>query len=567
VRSRKHWPSSWIASLVVGICAAGLSPVARSQDVLPDPLPPAAPSPGSTATSPPAQVSVEQLAERLRVMEEMNRKLVERLEAANRAHDEQMRQILAKFGELSTRLEANTNDPAKTNGSVRSMVPPTVAPANNPPSAYPDTPVPDYNEEQFYPNTAAPGYPRMDTASAIGPKLMWQTEDEEIQFRVHLESQIDARVWGQRDQVPANSGFFLPRQRVFFDGNITKKIEYELSINRGLGGQVNILNAFINLHFDDRFQLKFGRFFTPLMYDQYAISNYWMPTPERSLFTTNLGLGRQIGLMGWGYLFDKRLDYAAGVFNGSRNSFESLTNGVDFVGYLNGRPFQESESLPFLKFLNLGSSVAFGYQDQPAVPQSFRIGGGSPNSDVPGLGTTPFLILNPGTIERGDRLVGSVHTAYFYKSLSLIGEWQYGYGNYASAGHPGSVLVPYSGFYVVGGYFLTGEQVERRSRVTPLRPLVPMKKGDPIGPGAWEVVARVSELNLGEKIFSAGFADPNLWSNQAITTEVGLNWYWNEYIKMYMFWLHGDFADPVQYRPGSFQKTADMFWLRFQLYF
>ena len=65
----------------------------------------------------------------------------------------------------------------------------------------------------------------------------------------------------------------------------------------------------------------------------------------------------------------------------------------------------------------------------------------------------------------------------------------------------------------------------------------------------------------------SGFADPNLWSNQAVTTELGLNWYWNEYIKMYMFWLHGEFADPVQYRPGGLQKTADMFWLRFQLYF
>jgi phosphate-selective porin OprO/OprP len=34
-----------------------------------------------------------------------------------------------------------------------------------------------------------------------------------------------------------------------------------------------------------------------------------------------------------------------------------------------------------------------------------------------------------------------------------------------------------------------------------------------------------------------------------------------------MFWLHGEFGRPVQYRPGSLQKTADMFWLRTQLYF
>ena len=223
----------------------------------------------------------------------------------------------------------------------------------------------------------------------------------------------------------------MPRQRIFFTGNITKPIEYELAINRGSGGNLNLLNAFINIHFDDRFELRFGRFFTPLPYDQYAISNYWLPTPERSVFTTNLSLNRQFGLMAWGYLFDKRLDYAAGVFNGSRNSFESLNHGVDFVAYLNTRPFQESESLRFARFLNLGTSIAFGHQDQAPVPVSFRIGGGSPNADNPGAGTTPFLILNPDVIERGDRLLGSVHTAYFYKGLSLIGEWQYGYGNYA----------------------------------------------------------------------------------------------------------------------------------------
>ena len=127
--------------------------------------------------------------------------------------------------------------------------------------------------------------------------------------------------------------------------------------------------------------------------------------------------------------------------------------------------------------------------------------------------------------------------------------------------------MPFSGFYVTGGYFLTGEQVERRSRVNPLRPFIPTKKGDRRGPGAWEVAGRVSQLRLGEKVFTGGFADPNLWSNSAATTELGLNWYWNEYIKIYMFWLHGEFGDPVQYRPGGFQKTADMFWLRFQLYF
>jgi phosphate-selective porin OprO/OprP len=174
------------------------------------------------------------------------------------------------------------------------------------------------------------------------------------------------------------------------------------------------------------------------------------------------------------------------------------------------------------------------------------------------------LILNRDAF---DRLLGSVHAAYYYKGLSPIGEWRYGYGSHATPDRPSPARVPFSGLYASGGYFLSGEHVERRARVYPPRPLIPTRKGDRRGLGAWEAVGRVSELSLVEKIFTAGFADPGLRSNRAITTELGLKWYWNECIKIYAFWLRGEFAEPVLYRPGGFQNTADISWLRFQLYF
>ena len=437
MRSRRDRTALWKAAF--GLCGllAVSCPDVRSQG-----LPPATgPTNGASGTGipvaprPPAPVSVEQLAARLEAMEATNKRLAEELERSNRAHDEQIRQLLERVGGLSGRSNDRREDAARGLDAVGT----TPAPKEEVPATEPDTPVPDYTEGQFSPKSPAPGFPLSNTADrkrlplggSFGPGFQLQTEDDRFKLRVHYESQIEGRVWAQGNQVPANSGFFLPRQRIFFNGNITKPIEYEFSINRGFG-TLNLLNAYINVHLDDRLEVRFGRFFTPLNYDQYAISNYWLQTPERSLFTTNVGLNRQFGLMAWGYLLDKRLDYAAGLFNGSRNSFESLNNGVDFVGFVNARPFQESESIPIARFLNLGTSFAFGHQDQAPVPVSFRIAGGSPNADNPGPGTTPFLILNRDVIERGDRLLGSVHAAYFYKGLSLIGEWQYGYGGYAT---------------------------------------------------------------------------------------------------------------------------------------
>lgn len=519
---------------------------------------------------------MEQLAERLNAMEAANKQLAQELAETRKAQVEQSKQMQVLIDRLgggaAPAIEAKEDAAGRNVGVVATPTPAKYASQD----VNFDTPVPDYTEEQFAPFTPPAGFPltnlssrkrtRLPLNGTFGPGFQFQTEDAEYRLQIHYESQIEGRMWQQTNQVPANSGIFLPRQRIFFNGNITRAIEYELAINRGFGN-LGILNAFVNFHFDDRFELRLGRFFTPMNYDQYAISNYWLLTPERSLYTTNVGLNRQFGAMGWGYLFDKRLDYAAGVFNGSRNSFESLNNAVDFVTYLNARPFQDSDKFPLIRLLNLGTSFAFGRQNQPPVPVSFRIAGGSPTADNPGPATVPFLILNRDVVERGDRLLGSVHAAYFYKSLSLIGEWQYGYGSYASTTHPVSTQVPFSGFYVSGGYFLTGEQIERRTRVAPLKPFLKTNPQDRRGPGAWEAVARVSELRLGEDVFKAGFADAGLWSNSAVTTEVGLNWYWNEYIKVYMFWLHGEFGEPVQYRPGALQKNSDLFWLRFQLYF
>ena len=508
----------------------------------------------------------DSVSERLRLVEEQNRRLTERLEQLAKEHEEQI-------GRLVERLEKSaTNSVFQEGGQPYDAV----ATAGFVTASEVDShsPVPDYTEGMFSPLTSAPGFPESSSRSSsrsplyasFGPGFQLKTKDDQFSLQIHYESQIEGRVWDPSREDPGNSGFYLPRQRFFFTGNMTKNIEYEISINRGLNN-INLLNAYLNFHFNDRFEIRVGRFFTPFLYDQYAISNYWLLTPERSLFTTNLSLNRQIGAMAWGYLLDKQVDYAAGVFNGSRNSFESLNNSVDFVGYLNTRPFQKSDAVPAARFLNLGTSFAFGYQNQAPSPATFRIGAGSPDTAIPSTATTPFLILNPGVVERGDRALGSVHLAYFYKSLSLISELQYGYGGYASNVNPASASVPFSGYYVSGGYFLTGEEVERRTRVKPLRSLIPLDKNEAAGPGAWELAGRVSQLRVGNDIFDSGLADPSIWSNSATTTELGVNWYWNDYLKFYAFWLHGEFGDPVQIRPGELRKSVDMLWLRSQLYF
>ena len=109
---------TWVRILVLSGIVTALGRSAWAQG---EPLPP--PLPTQAASAPPdrpgpAPTTVEELAARLRAMEESNRKLAEQLARTNSEHDEQMRLLLEKYGELSKRL----NDGAKGVGSNGAVV-------------------------------------------------------------------------------------------------------------------------------------------------------------------------------------------------------------------------------------------------------------------------------------------------------------------------------------------------------------------------------------------------------------------------------------------------------------
>src|SRR5262245_281740 len=104
MRFRRRGPN--VRAFLIGVwCAsAAWCPCARAQVLAPAELPP--PTPGSASVSAllPAPPTTDQIAERLRAMEELNARLSGQLEAATREHNEQMKQLRERYAELSRRL-------------------------------------------------------------------------------------------------------------------------------------------------------------------------------------------------------------------------------------------------------------------------------------------------------------------------------------------------------------------------------------------------------------------------------------------------------------------------------
>ncbi len=152
------------------------------------------------------------------------------------------------------------------------------------------------------------------------------TENEEFELRIKLMQQTDAKLFIPQEQEPARPGLYIPRFRLYFEGNITQSYEYELSLQRSVEGSFDLLDANINFRPSEEFQVRFGRFLVPFSYDWYDHLEQFFITPERSLFTLNFGLSRADGLMFVVELQEGKLEYALGGFSGQLTGLAD-TNG------------------------------------------------------------------------------------------------------------------------------------------------------------------------------------------------------------------------------------------------
>jgi phosphate-selective porin OprO/OprP len=236
------------------------------------------------------------------------------------------------------------------------------------------------------------------------------------------------------------------------------------------------------------------------------------------------------------------------------------------VGYLNAKPFLHSDRYSWLRHLNVGGSLAVGRQayESSLLPLRTSIQT-SENDEAAQAASSIFLEYTNGVVAKGERLQGALHTALYSGPFSVEAECYAARFGAAASPTDSSIGIPIFGYDVTVASFLTGESVEDRQTVTPLRPITRGKAGW----GAFEVFGRYSRLRLGDQVFSAGLANPNDWTNNIGITDIGCNWYLSKFVRVTFDWQHSMYATPVLLNEEKDlrSKQNDLFWLRCQLYF
>jgi phosphate-selective porin OprO/OprP len=374
-------------------------------------------------------------------------------------------------------------------------------------------------------------------------------------FRLRMTGQIqgDYRAFLDGGDYTDVTTFLVRRARLGIEADMFKNYEFRLLPDFGEGtqqtspGSERIQDAYINIRYWDAFQVEGGKFKQPVSYEQ-LVQDRFVPTAERSMFD-QLVPQRDEGIMIHGQkLFGDRLDYAVAVSNGEINGdFDS--NGLkDVNARVVVRPWNGPALWEPLRGLQIGVSGGSGVEQESFNPTPLR---------TPAM--VPWLVFNATDRANGIRWRLDPEAVYFYGPFGIAAEYYREQQRISpSAGSPFVLDVPFTGFYVMSTFLLTGE-----ARTTYSQPIIPLHNFDPCHPlqgmGAWELVGRVSRLDVGGEVFEplrtgkttiTNLADPAGNSRGATEMTLGYNWYFNAWVRLQFNWEHAWFDQPVRLGPG-----------------
>lgn len=371
---------------------------------------------------------------------------------------------------------------------------------------------------------------RETPALTIGSSgLAVRSADSNFVLRVRGLLQADSR-WFAGDNGPVNDTFLLRRVRPIFEGTVYDKFDYRITLDfgantSGTGNNTSnngmLQDAYFNARLLPAFQVQAGKFKEPVGLERLQ-SGANLLFVERG-FPTQLVPNRDVGVQVHGNLFEDRLAYALGVFNGVQdggsNDIEGADDEKDIAARLFATPFKNS-SISALK--GIGFGIAGTYGDKEGALRSFS----SPGQQRffayrSGSGAGP---ADARVIADGDHWRIAPQAYYYLGPFGIFGEYVVSDQQVRrEAGARTSHGVVNTAWQVAASYFLTGEN----NSFGPVAPDRPFKPGNGGGWGALELAARVGQLEIDEDAFPL-LASPASAAEKATSWGVGLNWILNK---------------------------------------
>ncbi|MHB0968745.1 MAG: porin [Thermoanaerobaculia bacterium] len=186
--------------------------------------------------------------------------------------------------------------------------------------------------------------------AAVAPPPAAQPEEPRVQFGGLVQAQAES---GDRvdSRFPVEDArIFLRRARLRTSGSYGKLVDFRLegdfsgSLGNTSSMRAQLTDGYINWNLRKATYLRVGQFKTPYGFEQ-LFSDPRLATPERTLTSDRMTLGRQLGAQLGGDLAGDRLSYAVGLFNGSGSNASGNDNdSFATVARVSGVVFREKRA-------------------------------------------------------------------------------------------------------------------------------------------------------------------------------------------------------------------------------
>ena len=373
--------------------------------------------------------------------------------------------------------------------------------------------------------------------------------DKDFSLKLGALAQFDSRLFLD-DGVANRNGFFLRRIRTPLSGTVGKI--YDFTITPELGANaigstsstVGLIDAWFSAKLTPEFGLKAGRFISPVALEPGA-NRHFIESP----FVNTLLPNRDIGVEAFGTVADGFVDYRAGVYNGTRNNTQAFsTDEADgdktLAGRLTFAPFKKLDGA--LSKLSLGFGGSAGNQRG-----NNTVGGANGLQNIVTNGQQTLLSFRNGTtgvgvISDGNQTRFSPTIEWYTGTpFSFVAEYAVEKQDYRRVTAAAAPVIPgvsknplanhfdgtNTAWRATVGYVLTGEEATKTGVV----PSAPFNFENGTW-GAFELVARVSGIDLADELFKTGAQGGGALSRTTNATGAfaygaGLNWYLNRNVR------------------------------------
>jgi phosphate-selective porin OprO/OprP len=352
--------------------------------------------------------------------------------------------------------------------------------------------------------TATPAPPRV-TAGKDGFAL--QSADGSFVLRLGGYVQADGRFF---DGGAAPDTFVMRRVRPIVEGTVFKIFDFRVMPDFG-GGNTVLQDGYVEARFLPALRMRAGKFKPPLGLERLQSARD-LVFVERAM-PTNLVPSRDVGIELGGSVANDRVEYQVGVFNGNVDLGVGDSDNNDAKD-IDARIFVHP--LPKESIGDLGVGIAASAGDQagsvlaPNLP-AFRTAGQvnffSYRTDGSAAGTT---------IAAGERRRIVPQATFYSGHFGLMAEYVQSKQEVRRGEATADVA---NTAWQTAVSWVFGENASYRG-VNPKRPF----SGAGTGPGAFEIAARYSELDVDDDAFPT-FANPAVAARNARTLGFAFNWW------------------------------------------